>query len=63
MKFTEEKLEKAFGELSGQEGFPCHLAIAITRKPGKLFLSQLILNVSYKANARTTKYRIQAKLA
>jgi type I restriction enzyme R subunit len=27
MKFTEEKLEKAFTELLGQEGFPHHLGI------------------------------------
>ena len=33
MKFTEEKLEKAFTELLGQEGFPHHLGIMITRKP------------------------------
>ena len=33
MKFTEEKLEKAFIELLGQEGFPHHLDIMITRKP------------------------------
>lgn len=31
MKFTEEKLEKAFTELFGQEGFPHHLGITITR--------------------------------
>jgi type I restriction enzyme R subunit len=33
MKFTEEKLEKAFTELLGQEGFPHHLGITITRMP------------------------------
>jgi type I restriction enzyme R subunit len=33
MKFTEEKLEKAFAELLGQEGFPHHLGITIIRKP------------------------------
>lgn len=33
MKFTEEKLEKAFTELLGQEGFPHHLRITITHKP------------------------------
>jgi hypothetical protein len=27
MKFTEEKLEKAFTELLGQEGFPHYLAL------------------------------------
>jgi type I restriction enzyme R subunit len=33
MKFTEEKLEKAFTELLGQEGFSHHLGITIARKP------------------------------
>ena len=33
MKFTEEKLERAFTELLGHEGFPHHLGITITRKP------------------------------
>jgi type I restriction enzyme R subunit len=32
MKFTEEKLERAFTELLGQEGFPHHLGITISRK-------------------------------
>lgn len=32
MKFTEEKLERAFIELLGQEGFFYHLGITITRK-------------------------------
>jgi len=33
MKFTEEKLERAFTELLGQEGFPHHLGITLARKP------------------------------
>ena len=33
MKFTEAQLEKACIELLGQEGFPHHLGITITRKP------------------------------
>lgn len=33
MKFTEEKLEKAFTELLEQVGFPHHLRITITHKP------------------------------
>ncbi len=37
MKFTEEKLEKAFTELLGQEGFSHHLGITITRKPEEVF--------------------------
>lgn len=32
MKFTEEKLEQTFAELLGQEGFPHHLGITISRK-------------------------------
>jgi hypothetical protein len=32
MKFTEEKLERAFVELLGQEVFPPHLGITITHK-------------------------------
>lgn len=38
MKFTEEKLEKAFTELLGQEGFPHHLGITITRKPDDVLI-------------------------
>ena len=37
MKFTEAKLEKAFAELLGQEGFPRHSGITITRKPDEVF--------------------------
>jgi type I restriction enzyme R subunit len=33
MKLTKEKLERAFTELLGQEGFPHHLGITIIRKP------------------------------
>lgn len=33
MKFTEEKLEKAFSELLGKEGLSHQLGITITRKP------------------------------
>ncbi len=36
MKFTEEKLEKAFTELLGQEGFPHYLGITIVRKPDEV---------------------------
>ena len=38
MKFTEEKLEKAFTELLGQEGFPHHLGITITRNPDEVLI-------------------------
>jgi type I restriction enzyme R subunit len=40
MKFTEEKLEKAFTELLGQEGFPHHLGITITRKPEDVLIEK-----------------------
>jgi type I restriction enzyme R subunit len=40
MKFTEEKLEKAFTELLGQEGFPHHLGISITRKPDEVLIEE-----------------------
>jgi type I restriction enzyme R subunit len=33
MNYTEEKLEKTFTELLGQEGFPHHLGITIICKP------------------------------
>jgi type I restriction enzyme R subunit len=33
MKFTEEKLEKAFTELLGQKGFPHYLVNSIAHKP------------------------------
>ena len=38
MKFTEQKLEKAFTELLGQEGYPHHLGITITRKPDEVLI-------------------------
>lgn len=40
MKFTEEKLESAFTELLGQEGFPHHLGITITRKPEEVLIEE-----------------------
>ena len=40
MKFTEEKLEKAFTELLGQEGFSHHLGITITRKPEDVLIEE-----------------------
>jgi type I restriction enzyme, R subunit len=36
MKFTEEKLEKAFTELLGLEGFPHHLGVTISCKPDEI---------------------------
>jgi len=38
MKFTEEKLEKAFADLLFQEGFSHHLGIIITRKPEEVLI-------------------------
>lgn len=38
MKFTEEKLEKAFSELLWKEGFPHHLDISIARKPVEVLI-------------------------
>lgn len=40
MKFTEEKLERAFTELLGQEGFPHHLGISINRKPDEVLIEE-----------------------
>lgn len=40
MKFTEEKLERAFTELLGQEGFPHHLGITITRRPEEVLIEE-----------------------
>jgi type I restriction enzyme R subunit len=44
MKFTEEKLERAFTELLGQEGFPHHLGISITRKPEEVLIEEDLRN-------------------
>ena len=44
MKFTEEKLEKAFTELLGQEGFPHHLGISINRKPDEVLIEEDLQN-------------------
>lgn len=44
MKFTEERLEKAFTELLGQEGFPHHLGISITRKVDEVLIEEDLQN-------------------
>lgn len=44
MKFTEEKLERAFTELLGQEGFPHHLGITIARKPDEVLIEEDLQN-------------------
>ena len=41
MKFTEQKLEKAFTELLGQEGFPHHLGNTMTRKPEEVLIKMI----------------------
>lgn len=38
MKFTEEKLEKAFTELLGQDEFSHHFGITITRRPEEVLI-------------------------
>lgn len=44
MKFTEEKLEKAFTELLGQEGFPHNLGITIARKLDEVLIEEDLRN-------------------
>lgn len=44
MKFTEEKLEQAFTELLGKEGFPHHLGISIARKPDEVLIEEDLQN-------------------
>lgn len=44
MKFTEASLEKVFTELLGQEGFPHHLGITITRKPEDVLIEADLQN-------------------
>jgi type I restriction enzyme R subunit len=44
MRFTEEKLERAFTELLGQEGFPHHLGITIVRKPDEVLIEEDLQN-------------------
>lgn len=51
MKFTEEKLEKAFAELLEQEGFPHHLGITIARKPDEVLIVEDLQNFLLKQYA------------
>ena len=44
MKFTEQKLEKAFTELLGQEGYPHHSGITITRKSDEVLIEDDLRN-------------------
>ena len=48
MKFTEEKLEKAFTELLGQEGFSHRLGISIVRKPDEVLIEEDLKNLEDK---------------
>ncbi len=45
MKFTEEKLERAFSELLGQEGFAHHLGNTIIRKPDKVLIEEDLISL------------------
>ena len=51
MKFTEEKLEAAFTELLGQEGFPHHVGITITRKPEDVLIEADLQNFLFNQYA------------
>jgi type I restriction enzyme, R subunit len=56
MKFTEEKLENAFTELLGQEGYPHHSGIAIKRMPDEVLIEddlQKFLLTQYQAQGLT----------
>lgn len=44
MKFTEDKLENAFAELLGQEGFPHQSGIAIKRNPDEVLIEEDLQN-------------------
>jgi type I restriction enzyme R subunit len=44
MKFTEEKLENAFTELLGQEGYPHQLGITIKRMPDEVLIEEDLQN-------------------
>ena len=58
MKFTEAKLEQAFTELLGNEGFPHHLGITIKRSPDKVLIEedlQKFLLTRYNLECLTAK--------
>lgn len=40
MKFTEGKLESAFTELLGMEGYPHHLGITLARQPDEVLIEE-----------------------
>jgi type I restriction enzyme R subunit len=43
MKFAEEKLERAFTELLGQEGYSHHIGISSARKPDVMLIEEELL--------------------
>ena len=56
MKFTEEKLEKAFTELLGNENFSHHLGISIKRSPDEVLIVedlQMFLLKQYEGEGLT----------
>ncbi|MEJ7831230.1 MAG: HsdR family type I site-specific deoxyribonuclease, partial [Segetibacter sp.] len=56
MKFTEEKLEKAFTELLGNENFPHHLGVTIKRTSDEVLIEEDLQNfllTQYKAEGLT----------
>lgn len=44
MKFTEEKLERSFIELLGNEGYPHHVGASIARKPDEVLIEDDLRN-------------------
>ncbi len=44
MKFTEDKLEKAFTDLLGLEGYPHHLGVTIIRMPEEVLIEEDLKN-------------------
>ena len=50
MKFTEEKLEKAFIELLGQEGFPHHLGNSIARSSDEVLIEEDLFLTTFGGN-------------
>jgi type I restriction enzyme R subunit len=62
MKFTEEKLEKVFAELLGQEGFPHYTGVTITRNPDEVLIEEDLQNflLSQYANQGITITEIKS---
>jgi type I restriction enzyme, R subunit len=46
MKFTEEKLERAFTELLGNENFPHHIGITIKRTPDEVLIEEKRVSIN-----------------